>query len=84
VCGPIDPDGAPGHDDHALKRCVAAEVIGKVQRLFVGATSAHDRDRTVKTRKLTYDAKQAGRIGQVTELRGVFGAKSAHQLSARG
>jgi hypothetical protein len=83
VRGSVDPDGAPGHHYDALKRSMACEIIRVVERLFVGTTSAHDRDGAIEIRQLAHDAKQARGIGQVAKLRRVVGAQSAHQLSAR-
>ena len=83
VRGSVDPDGAPGHHYDALKRSMACEIIRVVERLFVGTTSAHDRDGAMEIRQLAHDAKQARGIGKITKLRWVVGAQSAHQLSAR-
>jgi hypothetical protein len=84
VCGTIDAHGAPGHYDDALKRRMACKIISEVERLFVCTTSAHDRDRPIETGQLAHHAKQARRIGQITELRRIVRAKSAHGASTRG
>ena len=60
------------------------EVIGEIERLFVGAARTDDRDRALQIGKRPDDAKQSRRVRQIAKLRWVLWTKRAHQPSARG
>ena len=63
----IDTDGTAGHDHATVERDCAGKGVGKLQRLIVCASSAHDRQRTPKIWKPPKDAEAIGRIDKITE-----------------